>query len=111
MKTILILAAAASVLAAGLSAPAQAESPAFETRSAVVNVSELDLSSEAGVRALDRRIGAAARHACGIPSSADPEGLRKAKACRADAIQSAAEQRSRAISAARARSSATASAR
>ena len=98
MKTILILAAFA---AAGLAVPAQAESPAFETRSAVVNFSKLDLSNDAGVRALDRRIGAAARNACGTPSSADPEGLRKAKACRADAIASAAEQRSRAIEAAR----------
>ncbi len=98
MKTILILAAFA---AAGLAAPVQAESNALDARTAVVNFSKLDLSSEAGVRALDRRIGAAARTACGTPSSADPEGLRKVKACRADAIASAAAQRDRAIESAR----------
>lgn len=108
MKTILILAAFA---ASGLASPASAESPAFNARSAVVSVSKLDLSSDAGVRALDRRIGAAARHACGTPSSADPEGVRNAKACRAEAIESAAAQRTRAIEAARSRRVTTASAR
>ena len=106
MKTILILAAAASAVA-GLAVPVQAET-AFGSRT-VVSFTELDLTSEAGVRALDRRIGAAARQACGIPSSADPDGLRDNKACRADAIRSAAEQRDRAIAAARSRSGATAS--
>jgi UrcA family protein len=97
MKTILILAAFA---AAGFAAPVSAESPAFGSRSETVNVSKLDLSSNAGIRELDRRIGAAAREACGTPSVADPTGWRKVKACRADAIGRAAEQRSRAIASA-----------
>ncbi len=98
MKTILILAAAA---AASFTVPALAESPSFDTRTAAVSVANLDLSSAAGIRELDRRIGAAARDACGTPSVADPKGRQKAKTCRADAIAGASEQRSRAIEAAR----------
>jgi UrcA family protein len=98
MKTILILAAAA---AASFAVPALAESGAFDSRTAAISFANLDLSSEAGIRELDRRIGAAARDACGTPSVADPKGRQKARACRADAIESAGEQRSRAIEAAR----------
>ena len=96
MKTILILAAFA---AAGLSVPASAADTSFESRTEVVNVSNLDLGSAAGIRELDRRIGAAAREACGTPSLADPYGRQKVKACRADAIGRAADQRGRAIAA------------
>ena len=99
MKTILILAALA---AASFTVPAQAESSAFASRSAVVSFANLDLGSDAGIRELDRRIGAAARDACGTPSVVDPKGRQKVKACRADAIGSAAAQRSRAIAAAHA---------
>jgi UrcA family protein len=98
MKTILIIAALASL---GLAVPAQAESTALDSRSQVVNFSKLDLGSQAGIRELDRRIGAAARQACGTPSAADPTGWSKVKDCRANAVERAADQRSRAIAAAR----------
>ncbi len=93
MKTMLTIAA---LLAASLAttAPAQADPT---TISLGVHYADLDLNSEAGIRALDRRISNAAATACGIPSSADRDGKRAVKQCRAEARERAASQRQVAI--------------
>jgi UrcA family protein len=98
MKPMLTLAAA--LLAASFAVPALAQ----ENPSAIslnVRHADLDLTTEAGVRALDRRIANAAATACGIPSSADPDGKRAVKQCREEARERAYSQRQIAIAIAR----------
>lgn len=102
MKTMLTIAA---LLAASLATPVLALDVSGQ-RSFSIPYADLDLSKEAGVRTLDRRIHNAAAAACGIPSSTDPKGRQKVKACRAEIKASAETQRSRAIALAR-QSSAT----
>lgn len=62
-----------------------------------VSTAGLDLSTPAGVRALDLRILHAASALCGTPSSADPRGAARADQCRADARAAAAVERDRLV--------------
>lgn len=97
MKTIINIAA---LLAATAAIPAFAQDNAGQ-RSFSVHYADLDLTSDAGIRTLDRRIRNAASAACGIPSSADPDGKRAVKQCRADVRESAYAQLGTAFAAAR----------
>ena len=96
MKTMLTI---ATLLAASLATPALAQDSAAASLS--VRWADLNLTTDAGVRSLDRRIANAASTACGIPSSSDPAGKRTVKECRAEARERAQSQRQVAIALAR----------
>jgi UrcA family protein len=70
----------------------------------VVSYADLDLSTDAGVRKLDRRIRSAVEEACGPISSADPAGKNEVRECRAETLASARAQRDIVIAAANATS-------
>lgn len=81
---------AASALVTGIlwrAVPALAEEAPRNV--AVVQIADLDLSSKAGARVLDRRLVSAAREVCGIASDADLVGKNRVAACR-DAVLSEA---------------------
>ena len=94
MKTILILAAAAATFTA---APALAQE--LDAGQVRVGYADLDLSTRAGVRTLDRRIRSAVELACGPISSFDPRGKTIVLECRADTLAEARSQRDVAIAA------------
>jgi UrcA family protein len=96
MKNPFVLAIASAIVTAGLikAAPALAETPAAEqTHFSYVKTADLNLASEGGKRALDRRLAQAAREVCGVPSDADLVGQNKARECRDQAIAQAASER------------------
>ena len=96
VKNPYVIAFASALITAGAikAAPALAEpASADATYVSYVQTSDLNLSSQSGQRALDRRLAQAAREVCGIPSEADLVGQNKARACRADAIARAASER------------------
>jgi hypothetical protein len=97
MKTLISLAALGVALGA---APAFAQAPTFESRPQVVRYADLDLASEAGRTALDRRIRAAIDEACGGASDADLEGSNQVRRCRTETRARVALQRDRAIASA-----------
>jgi UrcA family protein len=97
MKTMLTVAA---LFAASIATPALAQDVSSQSGFSV-RYADLDLTRDADVRTLDRRIHNAATAACGTPSSADPQGREKVKACRAEAKAAAYAQRSKAIAFAR----------
>jgi UrcA family protein len=97
MKTLLVFAA---LLAASTTAPALAEGTG-SAQQISIRYGDLDLSSSAGVRALDRRIFNAASAYCGTASSADPRGREKVEDCRADIRASVDTQRKEVIALAR----------
>lgn len=68
---------------------------AAPAQSIAVSSAGLDLSTQAGVRALDLRILHAASEVCGIRTPADS----RRDTCRADAIAAAAQARARLIAA------------
>jgi UrcA family protein len=103
MRTLYLIVALNAVQFAG---PALANSSDQDTRRGVAQTAGLDLSSEAGVRTLDRRILRAASSLCQSPSFADALGQKKFEKCRDKARASAAEQRLSAITRARARNAA-----
>ena len=105
MKTLFVIAAA--LVAAYPTGQAFAGQP--EPARAVISTAGLDLSTEAGVRALDLRILHAASEVCGTPSSADAQGREKRDQCRAEVQASAAPHRARAIALARQQGEALAS--
>jgi UrcA family protein len=96
MKILLPLAAALAALTA---TPAFAQTAAPAT--IAVHTADLDLSSPAGIAALDRRIRAAVDIACGDPSDVDLHGKNVAQRCRADTRAQAAAQRANALALAR----------
>ena len=67
----------------------------------VVQTADLDLSSAAGQRALERRIAQAAREVCGTPSDADLEGKNDVRKCRKDTIARVSAQREQLLASAR----------
>jgi UrcA family protein len=103
MRTLYLIVVLNAVQFAG---PALANSSDQDIRRGVVQTAGLDLSSEAGVRTLDRRILQAASSLCGSPSFADALGQKKFRKCRDDARAAVAEQRSSAIARARRQSAA-----
>jgi UrcA family protein len=95
MKTLFALAALAA--AAFVIVPTAAQEPVSADRTVAVRHADLDLASRAGVAALDRRIQAAVREACGTASDADVRGKNQVQQCRADTLASVAAQRESAI--------------
>ena len=96
MKAITIVLATALATAAGIKAvPALAETSANIAVS-VVHTADLDLSSEAGKRQLDRRLSLAAREVCGTASDADLEGKNAVRECR-DLVLAGARERGAAL--------------
>ncbi|MFL6858475.1 MAG: UrcA family protein [Allosphingosinicella sp.] len=98
MKTLLPLAALAAALVAH---PASAQTAPAAPQ--IIRYADLDLSNPAGVRELDRRIGAAIRDACGGASDADLHGQNLVIRCRVEARGQAAAQRAIAVAAVRVR--------
>ncbi len=97
MKTFLTLAAATHALVAS---PAAAQSPISANGQLVVSYADLDLSSEAGVRTLDRRIRTAVVQACGPVSDYDLAGKNQVRDCQDETLALARAQRDVAIAAA-----------
>jgi UrcA family protein len=104
MKNPYVIAFASALITAGAikAAPALAEPASAKTATYVsyVQTSDLNLTSQSGQRALDRRLSQAAREVCGIPSDADLVGQNKARACRAEAVARAASEREELLAAA-----------
>ena len=92
MKALLISLAAAAITFAAAPAPAQTA-----PSQVVVSYADLDLSTPAGVRKLDRRLRSAVEIACGPISSADPAGKNRVRDCRAETLAVARAQRDTAI--------------
>ena len=73
----------AYLLLAAASSPVLAQPP--ETVTSIVRTADLDLSSAAGKRTLDKRLTQAIAEVCGEASPADLAGQNKVRACRQDA--------------------------
>ncbi len=95
MKAFLTFSLTAFALALS-AAPALAQ-PDSAARQLVVSYADLDLSTERGVRVLDRRLRAAADTACGPTSVFDPEGRNDVQQCRTETLAQARAQRDQAI--------------
>jgi UrcA family protein len=67
-----------------LSAATPAIAEPAEPVTSLVQVGDLDLSSQAGQRTLDKRLTQAIVEVCGDPSPADLVGQNKARDCRQD---------------------------
>jgi len=96
MKKSFVSAAIAALALIQSCSPAIAQEGQSQT--AAISMNGLDLSSKAGVQALDRRILAAASRLCGIPSPADPQGRTAYRKCRGEVKAQAASAREQAIS-------------
>ena|SRR5947208_2266375 len=86
-----ILIALGSFLVAAIAikaAPALAE-PIPQPTVSVVHTADLNLSSEAGRRVLDRRLVVAAREVCGEASDVDLAGKNIVRQCRKDVLDDA----------------------
>lgn len=86
MKTPITIALASAAITAATvlawPAPAQPPATAGSVNVSLVRIADLDLSSEAGLRTLDRRLARAAREVCGETSDADLVGRNAARECR-----------------------------
>ena len=98
MKTLFTLAAATTI--AFFATPGATQSPIGGTGPLVVSYADLDLSSESGVRTLDRRIRTAVEQACGPVSAFDPAGKNRARDCQEQTLAATRAQRDVAIAAA-----------
>jgi UrcA family protein len=87
-----------AMLLAFSASPALAEPPAIAT--SVVQTADLDLSSKAGQRALDRRLQQAVAEVCGSASDANLEGKNDVRRCRAETLANLADERDQRIAAA-----------
>ena len=90
-KTLLIIAGSALVTSLAIkAAPAFAEPPASgDTATSVVRTADLDLSSELGRRALDRRLVVAAHAVCDDPSAVDLRAANAESQCREQVLAAA----------------------
>jgi UrcA family protein len=71
--------------------PALAETPG-QTNVSIVRTADLDLSTRAGQRQLDRRLVIAAGEVCGEASDVDLKGQNDARNCRKEVLAAAREQ-------------------
>ena len=93
MKAITIVLASALITGAALKAvPALAETNSPEVAVSVVHTGDLDLTSDAGKRQLDRRLSIAAREVCGTASDFDLEGKNEVRECRDLVLANAREK-------------------
>jgi UrcA family protein len=84
----IILASALITTAAIKAVPAVAEPVSSNVSTSIVRTADLNLSTEAGRRALDHRLVNAAREVCAA-SDVDLAGQNKARACRAEVLADA----------------------
>jgi UrcA family protein len=90
MSAIRIILASALITTAAIKAvPAVAEPVTATVNVSIVHTADLNLTTEAGRRALDVRLSQAARDVCGSPSDLDLAGKNKARACRATVLADA----------------------
>ncbi|OYQ33995.1 hypothetical protein CHU93_02735 [Sandarakinorhabdus cyanobacteriorum] len=82
----------AAIVAATLAAPALAAGPEHMTGTVRVQTADLDLSTVAGQRALDRRLAMAMVRLCGTPVFFSRDELAELDACKAEASKAAAAQ-------------------
>ncbi len=95
-ETLLLMTGSALATAALFFASAPARSAEISATSAVVQIvptADLDLSSEAGRKALDRRIGRAVIELCGQAADVDLAGRNAVRKCRNDALAQANQAR------------------
>ena len=78
--------------------PALAEQPVTST--SIVQTADLDLSSQAGQRALDRRLTQAVKDVCGTASDVDIAGKNDVRRCRVETLASLSAERDQRIAAA-----------
>ena len=91
-KTLMIILGSALVSGVAIkAAPAfsQTLSAAADTNVAVVRTADLDLSTRAGQRWLDRRLASAAAEVCGEASNVDLKGSNEARRCREGVLAAA----------------------
>jgi UrcA family protein len=86
----------AAFAAASCFTPALAQETEGDRRH-VVSFADLDLSRQADVRRLDRRIAIAVADACGAASDADPAGKNDVRRCRVETTARLTAERERAI--------------
>ena len=75
--------------------PALAEPPVAV--STTVQTADLDLSSQAGQRALDHRLSLAAKEVCGVASDVDIAGKNEVRRCRAKTLANLTSERDQRI--------------
>lgn len=80
------------VAAVTLAIPAMAAEPGYEQWQVKVQTADLDLSSAAGQRVLDKRLSQAVARLCGYPVFFNRDELGDLDACRAEAMKAAAPQ-------------------
>ena len=78
--------------------PALAQPPV--TATSIVQTADLDLSSQAGQRALDHRLTQAVKEVCGTASPADLAGQNNIRQCRVDTLAKLSSDREERIAAA-----------
>jgi len=99
-KTLLIIAGSALVTGLAIRAtPALSQPPEFNV--SIVRTADIDLSTRAGQRLLDRRLIIAAGEVCGEASDVDLKGKNDVRKCRDDVL-AAARANARTIVAAKA---------
>ena len=83
MKAIAIVLASALISGTAIKAvPALAQTASPEVAVSVVRTADLDLTTDAGKRQLDRRLASAAREVCGTASDFDLESKNEVRECR-----------------------------
>ena len=89
------IALTAFVVTAGLikGAPTLAAPAAAPLNVSYVHTADLDLSTDSGRRALERRLIVAARDVCGTASDVDIEGKNDVRQCRAETLAKAHSDR------------------
>ena len=80
-----------------LATPALAQPPA--TATSIIRFADLDLASQAGQRALDRRLSIAIAEVCGTASDADLVGQNEVRRCRVATRERVANERDQWIAA------------
>jgi UrcA family protein len=88
-ETLRIIAMSALAAAAVIKAVPAFSEPAPVQDVSVVYTNDLDLTSNAGRAALDRRLVIAARDVCGTAADVDLAGRNQVRACRADVLAKA----------------------
>lgn len=83
---------AATLAAAAVFTPAFAAQPAYEQGEVRIQTADLDLSSTAGQRQLEKRLSAGVTRLCGSPIFFSRDELVQLDACHADALTAAAAQ-------------------
>ena len=87
-----------ATLLAFTATPALAEPPVIAT--ATVQTADLDLSSQAGQKALDHRLSQAVKEVCGTASDVDIAGKNEVRRCRVDTLANLSAERNQRIAAA-----------